>query len=113
LAISKDKARSQIDFLLSGIQLRDPSVADVVKNINNQGSLGKAYWFWYHQPTREIQVIKPCPPTFCLADNEKNATELFRLYEKQTGEKILLDTWKKVPEIQAEEEEIQPVTRMR
>ncbi len=109
LAVSKDKTRSQIDFLLNSIQLRDPSIADVVKTINNQGSLGKRCWFWYHQPTREIQVVKPCPPTFCLADIRLDATQLFHLYEKHTGEKILLDSWKKVPKIRTEErEEVKP-----
>lgn len=96
LAMSKDKTRSQIDFLLDSLQLRDPSAKGVVRDINNRGLLGKRYWFWYHQPTRTIEVIKPCPPTFCLQDINMTPREIFKLYEKESGQKILLESWKQV-----------------
>jgi len=100
LPTSKDKTRSQIDFLLECLQLEDPSIKNVVRDINNRGLLGKGYWFWYHQPSRGIEVIKPCPPTFYLI-YKQTPYEIFKLYEKNTGEKILLENWEQVETIEA------------
>ena len=101
LAVSKDKTRSQIDFLLDCLQLEDPSLKDVVRNINNRGLLGKGYWFWYHKPSRSIGVIKPCPPTFYLI-YKLTPLEAFKLYEKKFGKKILLKNWSQVKRLNAE-----------
>ncbi|MGB9774615.1 MAG: hypothetical protein ACPL4I_11430 [Bacteroidota bacterium] len=96
LAVSKDKSRSQIDFTLESMQLEDEALKDVVRDINNRGLLPKGFWFWYHQPSRTIQVIRPCPPTFCLHDIHLTPHEIIRKYEKATGEKMLLESWKQV-----------------
>jgi len=103
LPVSRDKARSPIDFLLDSLQLQDLSVRDVVEGINNRGLLGKGFWFWYHQPTKRIEVIKPTPPTFCLHDPNKTPRQLLRLYEKETGQKVLLEGWDKVNRLEVTE----------
>jgi hypothetical protein len=101
LAMSKDKNRSQIDFLLDSIRLKEPAIRPVIKAINERGLLPKGYWFWYRAETRDINVINPCPPIFCLQDPSKTPRQIFKLYEKATGQKILLDSWKNVPQITA------------
>jgi hypothetical protein len=103
LSMSRDKNRSQIDFLLDSLQLRDPSIRSVVRDLNNRGTLGKGYWFWYHQPLHTIDVIKPCPPSFCLQDIGLTPREIIKLYEKKSGEKILLESWKQVKAFQMAE----------
>jgi len=106
LASSKDKMRSEIDFLLDSLQLEDPSERSVVREINNRGVFRNApLWFWYHQPSFSIEVIQPCPPTFTLQDPKRTPREIFRLYEKQSGEKILLRSWSQVPVLQSAEVE--------
>ncbi len=100
LSTNKDKNRSHIDFVLESLQLKDPAVKKVILDINNRGLLPPHYWFWYNQSTKEIQVIQPCPPVFCLQDPEKPPKKVFEKYEKLfPGEKILLDSWKDVPRI--------------
>jgi len=96
LAMSKDKSRSQIDFLLESMQLRDPALKTIIREMNNRGLLPKGFWFWHHQPTYNIQVIRPCPPTFMLNDRKRTPFEIIRLYEKTTGQKVLLESWSKV-----------------
>jgi len=102
LPSSKDKARSQIDFLLEGLQLEDPSIKGIVRDINNRGLLGKNFWFWYNHETRGIEVIKPCPPVCCLQDIALTPQKILHLYEKKSGEKILLNSWDQVKTISAE-----------
>jgi len=102
LATSRDKSRSQIDFLLDSFLLEDEEIKTVVKEINNHGLLGSTDWFWYHQPSYSIEVIRPSPPTFCLQDKNRPAREVFRLYEKHFGMKIMLASWDQVERIEAE-----------
>ena len=92
LAMSKDKTRSQIDFLLDSLRLKEPAIRPVIKAINERGLLPKGYWFWYHQPTRDINVIKPCPPLFCLQDPNKTPRQLFKMYAKTPGGQNFLRT---------------------
>jgi hypothetical protein len=101
LPISKDKTRSQLDFLLDSLKFKDPSIKAVIRDVNERGLLPKGYWFWHHEPTRTIDVINPCPPLFCLQDPKKTPKELFRLYEKTFPEtrKLVLASWKDVPRI--------------
>ncbi|MEM3361426.1 MAG: hypothetical protein QXV85_09525 [Candidatus Bathyarchaeia archaeon] len=101
LAVSKDKMRSPIDFLLESMQLRDDSLKPVIREMNNCGALPKGFWFWYHQPDYDIQLIRPCPPTFCIFDPEahKSPLEILTAYEKQTGEKIMLKSWDEVKQL--------------
>jgi len=102
LASSKDKMRSEIDFLLDSLQLEDPSERSVVREINNRGLFrNMPLWFWYNQLAYSIEVIQPCPPTFCLHDPKKTPREIFKLYEKQTGEEVLLRSWSQVPVLQS------------
>ena len=102
LPVSKDKNRSQIDFLLDSLQLQDPSEKIVVRDINNRGLFrGTLFWFWYYQRSYDIEVIQPCPPTFCLHDPRKTPREIFKLYEKQTDEKVLLRSWSEVPVLES------------
>lgn len=98
LAVSKDKTRSPIDFLLESIQLRDDSLKPIIREMNNRGALPNGFWFWHHQPDYDIQLIRPCPPTFCIFDPEahKSPREILHEYEKQTGEKIMLESWNEV-----------------
>ena len=103
LPMSKDRTRSQIDFLLDSLQLQDPSVREVVASINNRGLLGKGFWFWHHQPAKKIEVIKPAPPTFCLQDPDMTPRQLLRLYEKETGQNVLLGGWGEVKRLEAAE----------
>jgi hypothetical protein len=102
LAVSRDKSRSQIDFLLDSLMLEDPEIKEVVRDINNRGLLGPEYWFWYHQPSYSVEVIKPSPPVFCLHDPDRPAREVFRLYEKKTGVRLMLDDWSEVPRLEAD-----------
>jgi len=102
LATSRDKSRSQIDYLLDSLMLKDPEIKEVIRDINNRGLLGPGYWFWYHQPSYSIEVIRPSPPTFCLHDKNRPAREVFRLYEKHSGMKVLLDSWDQVERLEAE-----------
>lgn len=102
LAMSKDKSKSQIEFVLESLQLEDPSIKGVVRDINNRGSLPKSYWFWYHRPARSIEIIRPSPPTFCLQDSHRTPLQLFKLYEKKTGQKVLLKSWNEVPVLSTE-----------
>jgi len=101
LPMSKDKARSSIDFLLDSLQLADPSIRDVIAGINNRGLLGMGFWFWYHQPSKKIEVIKPAPPTFLLQDPDLTPRQLIRLYEKETGQKIFLEDWSAVKHLES------------
>ena len=98
---AKEKSRSQIDYLLESLKLKEPSLASIVAEMNNRGILGKRYWFWYHEPKRTINIVRPTPPTFCLQDKNLNAYEIFRKYEKLSGQKVLLEDWTLVPKIQA------------
>jgi hypothetical protein len=68
LAISRDKMRSQIDYLLGSLQLSDDYLNEVLAEMNKRGALPKGFWFWFHQPKHAIQLIRPCPPTFMLYD---------------------------------------------
>jgi hypothetical protein len=102
LAMSKDKSKSQIEFVLESLQLEDPSIKGVVRDINNRGSLPKSYWFWYHRPARSIEIIRPSPPSFCLQDSHRTPLQLFKLYEKKTGQKVLLKSWSEVPVLSTE-----------
>jgi len=77
-------------------------VKEVVRDLNNRGTLTRGYWFWYHQPTYSIEVIRPSPPTFCLHDPNRTAREVFRLYEKRFGVKVLLDSWRQVKRLKPE-----------
>jgi hypothetical protein len=99
LAMSKDKTRSQIDFLLESLRLKEPAIRPVIKAINERGLLPKGYWFWYQAETRDINVINPCPPIFCLQDPNKTARQIFKMYEKQTGKQVLKARWDGVERI--------------
>jgi hypothetical protein len=98
LAMSKDKSRSPIDFLLDSLQLKDTSIRVVAREINNRKMLGKGFWFWYHEAAGSLEIIRPCPPTFCIFDPEAKLSprQIFKRYEKATGEKLLLDSWNDV-----------------
>jgi len=98
LSMSYDKSKSEIDFLLESLQLTEPEVRSAVREVNNRGTLGVGYWFWHHRPTRSIEVIRPSPPIFCHfdADAKMTSRQIFKAYEKQSGEKILLDSWDEV-----------------
>ena len=98
LSQSKDKSQSQIDFLLDSLQLSYSDLKPVVREINNRGLLGVGFWFWHNRATRSIDVITPSPPTFCHFDTDAKKTLrwIFRAYENQTGERVLLDSWDEV-----------------
>lgn len=102
LALSKDKSRSQIDFLLESLQLEDSGVRAVVKDMNVKGVLPKGFWFWWQKQTRGIEVVKPCPPTFMPQDTKLTPRKIFEMYEKRCGEKILLKSWDDVPVLRGE-----------
>ena len=98
LPASKAKDKSQIDFILESILLYDPSVRPIVRDISNRGLLSKDhYWFWWNKQTRSINVIRPSPPTFCLQDPKKTSAQIIKMYEKETGEQVLLGSWDEVP----------------
>ena len=102
LPSSKDKSKSQIDFILESCTLHDPSVRQVIKDLNNRGLLSKEkYWFWYNRESRSINVIRPCPPTFCLQDPRRTPDQVVKLYEKTTGETVMLSDWSEVKELAA------------
>jgi len=103
LSFSKIKARSQIDFLLGTLQLEDPALAGLLREMNRRKALREHQWFWYHQPTATVEVIQPTPPTFCIYDPDakKSNYDIFRHYEKRSGDKILLSSWTQVPRIEA------------
>jgi DNA-directed RNA polymerase subunit RPC12/RpoP len=98
------KARSPIDALLESIQLRDDQLKPVIRDMNNRGALPKHFWFWYHQPSYDINVIRPAPPTFAVFDpNAKmSMMEILREYEKQNpNQHILLKSWDEVKVVEA------------
>ena len=98
LPASKAKDKSQIDFILESILLYDPSVRPIVRDINNRGLLSKGhYWFWWNKQTRSINVVRPSPPTFCLQDPKRTPAQIIKMYEKDTGEQVLLGSWDEVP----------------
>jgi hypothetical protein len=98
LPASKAKDKSQIDFILESILLYDPSVRPIVRDINNRGLLSKGhYWFWWNKQTRSINVVRPSPPSFCLQDPKKTPAQIIKMYEKETGEQVLLGSWDEVP----------------
>jgi hypothetical protein len=101
LAVSRDKSRSQIDFLLDSLQLSEPAVKSVVRDLNNRGLLGMGYWFWYNQMNHDIEVISPSPPTFCLQDPERTAMQLFKTYKKEFSIDVVLESWNQVERLQA------------
>jgi len=104
LASSIDRRRSQIDFLIGSIQLRDPALRAVIKDINDRKLLAPNMWFWYHRPMRQINVIQPSPPTFCIHDPEAGLSnqKIFRRYEKESGKKILLKSWDEVSRLETQ-----------
>lgn len=106
LATSKDKTRSQIDFLLECLQLEDPSMRNVVRDMNNRGVLPPHFWFWFNLESKRIRVIRPCPPTFALKDYKATPAKLLKLYEKHGGEKVLYDSWSDVPVLASTEEAV-------
>lgn len=105
LATSKDRTRSQIDFLLECLQLEDPSMRNVIRDMNNRGILPPHFWFWFNLESRKIRVIRPCPPTFALKDYKYTPAKLLRLYEKHSGQKVLYDSWSQVPVLTSAQEE--------
>lgn len=109
LALSKEKVRSQIDFLLESLQLRDETLKPIIRDMNIRGVLPKHFWFWWNQHKYDINVVRPLPPTFCIYDPESELShlEIIRRYEKETGEKVLLDDWSKV-KILKSSESLQP-----
>lgn len=111
LPMMRDKKKSQIDYLVESLQLDDPALRTVVRDINNRGLLGTGYWFWYHRPNRDIQIIRPSPPTFCIQDPEAKMSnlEIFQHYEKQSGETLLLDSWDEVRFLEGAVESVEPV----
>jgi len=98
LAMSKDKTRSPIDFLLDSIQLKDDMLKPVIRDMNNRGVLPKHFWFWYNRESYSVDVIRPNPPTFCTFDPDAKKTpmEILQRYERLTGQRILLESWDKV-----------------
>ena len=105
LATSRDKSRSEIEFMLESVQLKDPAVRDVIREINEKNLLPKFFWFWYHRPSRTIHVIRPTPPTFLPQDPNLTPRQLIRKYEKASGQRILLKSWSQVPAEKAETQE--------
>lgn len=113
LQSSKDKMRSPIDYLLECIQLRDEALKPIIRDINNRGALPKGFWFWYNQPSYDINVIRPAPPTFCIYDPEAEMSpmEILTEYEKQTGQKIILESWRQVKKLTPAKSEPSPTRR--
>jgi hypothetical protein len=104
LPSSKDKSRSPIDFLLHSLQLKDPSLRAVIRDLTERGAFAKdRYWFWYNKASRNIEVIYPCPPTFTLHDPRRTARDLWKLYEKHSNRKWLLNSWDDVAKLQAKD----------
>ncbi|MGB9672073.1 MAG: hypothetical protein ACPLZY_02885, partial [Candidatus Norongarragalinales archaeon] len=103
LSVSKDKTRSPIDFLLDSIQLKDDMVKPVIRDLNNRGILPKHFWFWYNRENYSVDVIRPCPPTFCTFDPKagKSPREILQRYEQQSEQTILLDSWKNVKRLKS------------
>ena len=93
LSTSRDKMRSQIDFLLETLQLEDAGLRGPIRDMNDKGLLPKHFWFWYNKAARSVQVVRPCPPMFMPLDVRLTPRKLFSLYEKRFGEKVLLDSW--------------------
>lgn len=102
LPASKDKSKSPIDFLLHSLQLKEPAIRKVIRDITERGYFTKKrFWFWYNKASRNIEVILPNPPVFCLHDPRKTSKGLFKTYERHSGKTILLDSWDEVPVIGA------------
>jgi hypothetical protein len=50
-----------------------------------------------------VDVIRPCPPTFCTFDPEakKSPREILEKYEKESGQTVVLDSWEKVKRLKS------------
>lgn len=101
LPVSVSKDRSAIDWMLHSLQLRDEALKGVIKEINNRGLLPKGFWFWHHQPSYSIDVIRPSPPTFMPQDPRRSNREVIQFYEKRFGQKVLLESWSQVKRLKA------------
>jgi hypothetical protein len=63
------------------------------------------FWFWWNKLTRDVEVVKPNPPFFMINQPKKTNLEIFRAYEKFSGESVLLESWDDVPRLRYENDE--------
>jgi len=103
---STDKGRSQRFLVLGDLDLKEGD-DDLVTSIMAHKAFPKDahLWFWWNKETGEINVIRPNPPPFMLNQPKKTNLEVFKAYERYSGEKVLLDSWDDVPRLHYENTE--------
>jgi hypothetical protein len=60
------------------------------------------FWYWWNKNRRDIQVVKPTVPFFMLNQPKLTNREVFREYEKFSGETVLRESWDQVPHLKYE-----------
>ena len=50
-------------------------------------------------------MVRPNPPFFMINQPKKTNLEVFRAYERFSGQKVLLDSWDDVPHLKYESDE--------
>jgi hypothetical protein len=97
-----DKSKSQQDIVLSSLQVDDEAIIPVLRELNDKGRLKKGYfWFYlnFDKIPRRVEIVQFSPPTFSINDPFLTNREVFEEYEEFSGQKVLLKSWKEVPEI--------------
>jgi hypothetical protein len=99
---SSDKSSSQMDVVLNCLELKEgKAMREQLAQMMERGVLGDDFfWFWYNKKRHDIEVVKPTPPFFMINQPRKTNLEVFKAYEKFSGEKVLLDSWEDVPHLE-------------
>lgn len=102
---ASDKAHSQRELVLGSLDLVDASDRLLVSKImeTKEFPVDLHFWFWWNKLSGVIEVIRPNPPRFMINQPRKSNLEVFRAYERVSGEKVLLDSWADVPRLYYED----------
>lgn len=107
---SGDKSRSQKDIVLDSLLLREgKNLRLQLSSLIEQGAFPdeEFWWFWWNKNRRDVQVIKPTVPFFMINQPNRTNREIFKAYEKFSGQKVLLKSWSEVPHLHYESSEFQ------
>ena len=103
---STDKSHSQRFLVLGDLDLK-AGESELITYLMENKIIPKNLhlWFWWNKETGDVQLIRPLPPPFMLNQPEKTNMEVFKAYERFSGEKVLLDSWDEVPRLKYENTE--------
>jgi len=95
-----ERGRSQRELVLGALQLKGGRAErEIVASLMERGVFpdDEFYWFWWNQLLKRIQVIQPTVPYFMINQPHKTNREVIMEYQRFSGEKVLLKSWKDVP----------------